>query len=516
MNINRYIATLLCVLLFVCSLSGCKTDCPANSEPATESTTTPATEETIPETEARMPIITDDTISLYYDDYFDISSIAEGQATVEIIDQQVTSTIVGSEDADNAVVYYHKDKNCLIAVGTGTATVAINDKPYQITVTAAPISLFMITGHSIGAGQTGVAAQSVLCADGQAYSMYGAKNVEDYVPGKGIGFAAPNKPKEIDAFTSAGEGTIGEGGALAWQWNNLTGEKVWVLNAAVGGSCLNEWVKDTKYYNNSVSLFKYAQSVLTNEINAGHYRLKNMAIIYHSAANYTYKGVTYDDVSAQAWYDSMWNGYKKALSYDMDGDGEAETVQAMGFVPIWSSSALSYDKPANFYMAASDSYADMFMASLISKNWITDAGVQKYFPDISYKTHGQTVEKPLYSAAVFSDGVHYVQSGYNALGIDIADNIYNYFRTKNEPIDLTLDQPDGDKVYEKMELRLGKKLRIVPHVEPITVNDLTFTVSDNLEITYPLVITAKAVGTGTLTVSYGNEVLTTITINVKE
>ena len=37
------------------------------------------------------------------------------------------------------------------------------------------------------------------------------------------------------------------------------------------------------------------QAVLANEIAAGHYRLKDMAILYHSGANFGYKGVTFTD-----------------------------------------------------------------------------------------------------------------------------------------------------------------------------------------------------------------------------
>ena len=194
---KKLLSVVLCVIMMLFVLGACIQEDISETKSTVETTTVSGTEpeETAPETEARMPMISEDSISLYYDDYFDLSQISEGKVSVEITDQQVTSKIVGSEDTDNAVIYYHEDKNCLIAVGTGTATVTVNDISYQITVTSAPISMFMITGHSIGAGQTGVAAQSVLCADGQAYSMYGAKNVEEYVSGTGIGFAAPQKPK---------------------------------------------------------------------------------------------------------------------------------------------------------------------------------------------------------------------------------------------------------------------------------------------------------------------------------
>ena len=75
----------------------------------------------------------------------------------------------------------------------------------------------------------------------------------------GIGFAAPAKPAGIDAFAPGGGGTIGEGSALAWKWNQLTGEKVWVLNTAKGGSTIIDWLPssyDSGYTVGNCDLFK--------------------------------------------------------------------------------------------------------------------------------------------------------------------------------------------------------------------------------------------------------------------
>lgn len=512
MNRKGIVAFMLCFSMILSCFAGCATqpvdDTQASS--AADTTAPEPTEETVPATEERLPAVSENSIRMYYDDRLDVSDLCEGDTTVEITDQQIAGS------ADSGVISYDADKNCLIAVGIGTAKVTVNGTAYEVTVTSAPISLFMITGHSIGAGKTGTAAQSVLCADGQAYSSYGVKLASDVTDGVGIGYSSKNKPADIDAFTSTGEGTIGEGSALAWQWNNLTGEKAWILNAAVGGTSLGSWYKGKAQYEDAVKLFQYAQAILTNEIAAGHYRLKNMAIIYHSAANFGYlENPVYDNKSGEFWYDTMWNGYKEDLAMDMDGDGKPETVQALGFVPIWTNNSIHDDKPANFYMAASDTYKDMFMASLAGRSWLTDADLAKNFPEINYETHGESVEKPASAKLIYSDGVHYIQAAYNALGMDIADNLYACLRTRNDPQSVTLTQINGNKVYDEMKLLLGKSIQIIPSVEPLSVNDLTFTVSENLELSYPCVITAKAVGTGTLTISHGDTVLTTVTITVE-
>jgi len=520
MNRKGLLILMICISMLLPCFAGCDAGqdqgtTAASTAAATQATQ--ATEETDAPTEARLPAVSGDAIRMYYDDYLPVSEIAgSNAASVEISKQEVTSKIVGSDAADGAVVYYQEQSKTLIAVGTGTAVVTVGGTAYQLTVEAAPISLVMITGHSVGAGQTGVAAQSVLCADGQAYSSYGAPVAKGETTGVGIGFAAGIKPEGIHAFTSDGQGVIGEGGGLAYRWNALTGEKIWILNAARGGSCLNEWAKGQPFYEDAVKLFQYAQNILAGEIAAGHYRLKDMAVIYHSAANFSYKNVTYTNELCQHWYDSMWNGFKEDLSADMDGDGETETVQALGFVPIWTNHVIHDDKPANYFMGVSDTYADMFMASLAGKTWLSDADLAKNFPDISYETHGEPVAKPTAAKAVYSDGVHYIQAAYNALGMDIAQNLYAYLRTENKPISLTLVQPDGNKVYDEVKLRVGGTIEILPLVEPLTVNDLTFTLSDNLSMSYPCIIKAEEPGTGTLTISHGNTVLKTVTFNIDE
>lgn len=510
---------MICISMLLPCLAGC--DVGSDRQTGTTSTTaamqaTDAAEETDAPMEARLPQVADNVIRMYYDDRLPVTDIDCSGATVEISEQAVTSKAVGTDSLDGAVVYYRAETEELIAVGTGTAVITVNGKTYKISVEAAPISLVMITGHSIGAGQTGVATQSVLCRDGQAYSSHGVAIAKGEITGVGIGFGAGSRPEGIYGFTSAGQGVVGEGGGLAYRWNQLTGEKIWVLNAAVGGSCLKEWAQGQPNYENAVELFQYAQKILVNEVAAGHYRLKDMAIIYHSAANFAYKNVSYTNELGQFWYDSMWNGFKQDLSFDADGNGEPETVKAIGFVPIWTSHVIHDDKAANYFMGVSDTYEDMFMASLAGKTWLTDADLKRNFPEIDYETHGEAVTKPLAAASVYSDGVHYIQAAYNALGMDIAQNLFAYLRTANRPESLTLVQPDGNKIYDEVKLRVGRQIEILPIVEPLTVNDLTFALSDNLSMSYPCIITAEASGVGILTISHADAVLKTVTFNIEE
>jgi len=460
-------------------------------------------------------------ISLRYDDHVDMSG-----KEAEIVDAgKPTSYQVGygveeNKVPDTAVVTL--EGNYLVATGIGTARVRMDGVLYEISVEPAPISLFMITGHSMGAGQNGTAAQSVVGHEGQVYSSHGTSNLSSSTSGVGISYAAATKAKNINAFTAAGTGSIGEGSALAWQWNSLTGEKVWVLNTAVGGTCLAEWIPGKTNYKNAVTQFQRAQAILANEIQAGHYTLSHMGILYHNGANFSYKGVEYTQEDLKNWYDAMWNGFKSELSRDMDGNGSAETVSFLGLVPIWTKSAgISYtqDEPAGLYMAASDAYSDIFTASVIGQDWLTNADVAAKFPEITYTTQdGNAIIRPTTTAGVFSsDNVHYLQVGYNAVGIDLANNLYA--RLKGEPVAPTIGLLINDgktEVADTLELNYGVPVILSPVTNPITAGGLTFEVSGCVKMEYPLQITATGNGTGTLTVSSGETVLKTVTFTCND
>ncbi len=520
MNLRKAVA----ILLVACLVSTCFCACSNNrgvKDPTDDMGTTTNSDDAVSETEARLPMIEGEAVKMYYDDRLPLSDLTDDTAAEAVISEQtVTSHMVGTDSKDMGVLYFSSADRTLIAIGTGTAVVTVGEKHYQVTVEAAPISLFMITGHSLGAGVQGNSKDSVMIAQGKAYSSHGPETAGDNATNRGLGFAAAEKPNgNIYGFSEAG--IPGEDSGLAWRWHNLTGEKVWVLNAAVGGTCLPEWVKGQPTYENAVKLFRYAQNILKNEIAAGHYRLKDMAIIYHSAANFGYKQVVFTNDTLKEWYDSMWRGFKTDLATDMDGDGKTETVQSMGLVPIWTPPAagaagIHDDKPANYFMAASNSYPDVYMASLIGRGWTNDTGIVKNFPDIPYSaTHGEMPVKPQNTADVYADGVHYKQVVYNTVGIEIANNMYSNLRQKTTAGKVTLKKIDGNSVYDKLKMnRVGAEVELLIECDPVNVDDLTITVTDNLTISYPFVVTAVAEGEGKLTVSQGNTVLVEVAITV--
>ena len=374
-------------------------------------------------------------IRLQYDDRKDLSSLVDTEGEVVISDEVVTSYKVGTTEADPHVLVY--ENGTLYAVGTGTATLTVGETAYTVEVSPAPLSIFMITGHSIGAGQEGSGAQSVLLEDGAAYSTFRTTLTSD---GMGLGYGADQRPDNIDAFGEGGGGTKGTGSAIAYRWNQLTGDKVWIINAAVGGSCINEWQPGyvsprgegySRLYDKAVANFQAAQTILKREIAAGHYTMGEMAIFNHTSANFQAHLGNYTDFTQESLekdFDTLWTGFKNDLMTDMDGDGTSETVSAMGFVPLWTTSGVKEygtDKPAVFFMAASEAYPDLFMASQYDK-WSTAEGLKK-FPEITYTTQdGIALQKPVTPTDASGKGFY---CGYGEkVAVDNAEKLCYYVR----------------------------------------------------------------------------------------
>ena len=477
-----------------------------------------------------MKMIPVETINLRYDDRKDLNALvgaAEG-AEVSISNEVITS------NGDSHVLVY--ENGMLIATGTGTAKLTVDGTSYDVTVTASPISLFMITGHSIGRGEKGNGAQSVAIEAGQAYSTHRYHTYEDtgsadiidsdeVTDTTGLGYGAANRLTGIDAFAFGQGGNEGEGSALAWQWNQLTGEKVWVINAAVGGSCLNEWIPGAEghnatyknHFDTSLTAFQTAQTILDREIAAGHYTLSHTAIIYHSAANFN-QFADWNQELIEDYYDQMWEGYKAALD-----------VEALGLVPIWTVGGrndLWNDKPANYFMAASNEYPDVFMASLITREWMVASGL-KDFPEITYTTQSAAVSKPTSvqhkeqggssenSVFCSADTTHLTQVVYNAQGIEIANNMFGYFKGDKTVSSVELRTDRNVLLGDALELQVGENVYANIVTDKVYANDLTITVEGDITVEFPMHIVATKEGSGTITISQGNKVLKTLSVTVK-
>lgn len=238
-----------------------------------------------------LSVSAEDALTLQYDDRF----VFEGRQVSSITNQAVASYKVGWDIAENGV----KDDNVLkvdradsskiIATGVGSATVNFADgSSRDVTVTAAPLSIFFIIGQSNGEGVDGKYSESVANPDGTAYATYGPNNAwagsnltgYEYSQGLSVDTAysfvgdsltgyqnVKGEPLSMmmNATTRSGLGKSGPDSAIAYEFHRLTGDKVWTINAAHSGTSIKLWdpedaSKSNEYYQ-AIGVMKNAAAV---------------------------------------------------------------------------------------------------------------------------------------------------------------------------------------------------------------------------------------------------------------
>lgn len=460
----------------------------------------------------------------------------------------------GVEDGtpDDAVL--KKENGVIRASGIGEGTLrAVKDGEevfYRIRVEKAPISMFLLIGQSNMVGVEGDAAQSVACENGQVYSTYGVpayltkNNAAQFVPSALEGeYRSKNtcgnsiylSLNPVYALTEEGDGKAGLDGALAYEWNRLTGDKVWVINAGQGNSPISRWVKGAYEYEQAVALFSVAQQVMQAEIEAGHYELKNMGYFW-------LQGCSDDALTAEKYYNSflsMHNGLMQDLAFDVNSDGKDESLEFCDIIipragkedrrgyrrgkytdvadSRYYTSFLDLEmrgqRVAQYYLCNTPGN-NINLVCNIGDSWVympdKTNGVKAWFesryPDgrVNYPIQVQQPEK-WYTPATpedVHDNIHYNQIGYNELGFESAINAaYTHGRAEkpNTPVTVTFYDWTGygqvDTVEAKIEPRAATL--VVPVVYPVYESkSVTYKLSDSTVMSYSFYDLTFAMGYG--------------------
>lgn len=413
---------------------------------------------------------TDSKITLKYDDRYTFKKEIKEIKTIS-----VKSDNVQTGGKDNEVLKVQEgSNNKVIAAGCGKAVVELKSgKKIGVTVKAAKISLLLLIGQSNMEGSPDKLGsleeyqnEYVLNKEGKVYSTYGPStlshsltngcfktvspkltiwNPDEYVPGSLTDNSSEKEWKRTNNLTNTEQATgkTGIDGALAKEWVKRTDEKVWLVNAAHSGSSIDTWLPGKERTNNNfwqaVSLYKTCEQLLSKEIEAGHYKLSHKGYFW-------LQGETDENMSAKKYLEKflkMHNGIKNELGTGRvkkykNVDKKIEfagilMVRAHGDPTDNTDLYMTGPRKAQYYMCNSskEKFKDIYLASHISEDWVTDAGVDAYFkskyPSIEkYLEFNNMKKQDVQIPSKVEDvhqSVHYTQLGYNELGRDAAANI---------------------------------------------------------------------------------------------
>ncbi len=436
---------------------------------------------------------TDSQITLKYDDRYTFKKEIKEIKTISVKSDNVQT---GGKDSEVLKIQEGSD-NKVVAAGCGKAVVELKSgKKIGVTVKAAKISLLLLIGQSNMEGSPDKLGsleeyqnEYVVNKEGKVYSTYGPStlshsltngcfqtvspkltiwNPDEYVPGSLTDNSSEKEWKRTNNLTDAEQATgkTGVDGALAKEWVKRTDEKVWLVNAAHSGSSIDTWLPGKERINNNfwqaVSLYKTCEQLLNKEIEAGHYKLSHKGYFW-------LQGETDDNMSAKKYLEKflkMHNGIKNELGTGRvkkykNVDQKIEfagilMVRAHGDPTDNSDLYMTGPRKAQYYMCNSskEKFKDIYLASHISEDWVTDEGVDLYFKS-KYPTiekymefnnmKKQDVEIPSQVEDVHQS-VHYTQLGYNELGRDAAANIcyaLKYVKAPESETQIRLVGTDG-------------------------------------------------------------------------
>lgn len=487
-------------------------------------------------------------IALKYDDYYN------DYKSISILDcGEPESFKVGfgvpEGTRDDAVVAV--DDGVLHAVGIGTARVEIDGKVYTVKVEPAPISMFLLIGQSNMYGNEGNEGQSVANVNGTAYSTVGEStvitidNATSFVPSalsgqcstvNTVGTTENLENNPVNRLTESGKGKIGLDSGLAYNWHKLTGDKVWLVNVAKGTTTIDKWTRGAERYNIAVSVFKAAQETMRKEIAAGHYVLNDYGYFW-------LQGCT-DRANTAEYYIqnflSMHEALKNDLAFDVDSDGEVETLNfcnvimpRMGkddcigyrhgvntdktdkrFYQTFLDLEMNGPRVAQYWLTNNPEHEDINLVCNIGDSWVYmpdgSNAVEEYFAS---KYENGRVDYPIqmpqseewYTPRTpqdVHDNIHYNQVGYNEIGLEAAKNSAYVLSRVEKPEDVetkvTFYDWTGYKEVNGIDALswADSKTLVVPVVYPVYESkNVTYELSDNLEYKY-YDLTAKYGTTG--------------------
>lgn len=470
-------------------------------------------------------------VEITYDDRYDVTSNDTELEVVRISNDSIKSYIVDkgkkTDKLDSDVIKLEDNSKTIIdACGIGEATVYLAkkkeadlvsklfDKDYintlsrkekkqniglvklKISVRPARLTTMFIAGQSNAEGTSSNnfgfhPEDSVLCERGTVYSSYtnhnsdvarnitGIKDLE-LIPINESRKSVPSSltstkniygeemKYKLDSLTQDGNGKTGFDSGLAYEWNRRTTDKVWVVNAAWGGSSVKKWIPGEDCYINADGLYKGVDDVIKAEISAGHYYDGDRFMFWlQGEADASMNASEYKTLFLQ-----MYNSFKVELGIERIGIimvrssiGDCKTEKELN---------MTGPRIAQNYLGNSSDFSEVYVVSNVNEEWVSDEGVRKYFES---KYSNGKLQYPLRATATINNipncvddvhfDIHYSQIGHNENGITAADEMLAIStRERTESISGQFKNENGETVCS-INMKTSSISLIVPVVKSL-------------------------------------------------
>jgi len=323
------------------------------------------------------------------------------------------------------------DSNGVIKVisvydGTSTVKAYVGDKhvdSLKVNKTVkAVIDMFIVTGQGNAAGEGGNAEESNKTKEGTAYTV----ELED----------RKNELKDLS------QGRRGFAPALAEKWYSVTGRKVIFIQTAVSDVSVTQWTPEGEAYNMAVSRIQYFLDKLSAD-----------------DSNYII------DKKICLWLQGEWDisqrmapeEYIKHFTAFKNGIKETINTEMTAIIPVRSSEIVDSNKTVFDAITA---------AQYKLSNMYSDVRVITVLPEQASMENGY----------ISAGNLYYTQLGYNLIGEDVAQNLYNYYNVRADRSVKKIELYGSLKndMYEQgkiLRLKKGETIRTIALITPLYAKD---------------------------------------------
>ncbi len=445
------------------------------------------------------------------EDSLDVIATGIGTAAVYLIpaNQEVTDETTGSTDQREGTESTEDPELTDDSDQTDEPEPVEDGLKVEVTVEPATLTLMYLTGQSNMEGQcsssTGYELDaSIACEEGTVYSTYAPTNsisnsitkltfgsycdkdnAEDFVAGSlqsNTSISGEDLTYSLDTLTTKGTGKTGPDSGLAYEWNRLTGDKVWVINTSWSGTNIASWQPGSgSLYIRSEAVWDCVDQVYQAETDAGHYTKGSRLAFW-------LQGETGDKTKAAADYKSDFSNMYTAMKSTLGLD-------AMGIIMVRASTGsyttddeweMTGPRIAQYILGGSAGLSGVYVVSNVNEQWVTDAGVKSYFQSayggssLTYPIRNSSkASLPTTVKEVHSD-IHYSQIGHNENGITAAYGMYQALAGTESPTGFEWRGEDGKAVTSLTMTYTGDTAFALPIVEPVyTAKKVSYSVSGN-------------------------------------